>query len=134
MDATATDRVRVHVDGRTADPPPRYDDPPGRRAGVGVTIPTLCNYRGLDAIALRVSWWRSKPRVGDSWWRRAATIENNLVVHTEETATSRTSRGTVLENCSRPRRPIRELAELAASWASRPPAAEGKCILCGLAQ
>ena len=46
MDATASDRVLVTVDGRTAEVPRGTTIFTAARQ-MGVTIPTLCNYRGL---------------------------------------------------------------------------------------
>ena len=47
MDATASDRVRVNVDGRTAEVPRGTTILQAARQ-MGVTIPTLCHYRGLS--------------------------------------------------------------------------------------
>ena len=46
MDATASDRVRMTVDGRTAEVPRGTTIFTAARQ-MGVAIPTLCNYRGL---------------------------------------------------------------------------------------
>ena len=50
MDATASDRVTITVDGRTAEAP-RGTTILNAARQMGVTIPTLCNFRGLPPYA-----------------------------------------------------------------------------------
>ena len=136
MDATATDRVRVNVDGRTAEVPRGTTILQAARQ-MGVTIPTLCNYRGLSPYgACRVCLVEIEtPRGRQLVASCSHPIENNLIVHTE-TENVKESRGTVLELLLAQAPDSRELAEFAAQLGvtstSFAPAAEGKCILCGL--
>jgi len=136
MDASATDRVQVIVDGRTAEVPRGTTVLQAARQ-MGVTIPTLCNYRGLSPYgACRVCLVEIEtPRGRQLVASCSHPIENNLVVHTE-TENVTESRRTVLELLLAQAPDSRELAEFAAGLGVAstpfPPAAEGKCILCGL--
>ena len=136
MDASATDRVQVIVDGRTAEVPRGTTVLQAARQ-MGVTIPTLCNYRGLSPYgACRVCLVEIEtPRGRQMVASCSHPIENNLVVHTE-TENVTESRRTVLELLLAQAPDSRELAEFAAGLGVAstpfPPAAEGKCILCGL--
>ncbi|MCY2993204.1 MAG: 2Fe-2S iron-sulfur cluster-binding protein [Planctomycetota bacterium] len=136
MDATATNRVRVNVDGRTAEVPRGTTILQAARQ-MGVTIPTLCNYRGLSPYgACRVCLVEIEtPRGGQLVASCSHPIESSLVVHTE-TENVKESRGMVLELLLAQAPDSRELAEFAAQLGvkstSFQPAAEGKCILCGL--
>ena len=47
MEATVSDRVRVNVDGRTAEVA-RGTTVLNAARQMGISIPTLCNYRGLS--------------------------------------------------------------------------------------
>ncbi|HEY5996027.1 MAG TPA: 2Fe-2S iron-sulfur cluster-binding protein [Candidatus Deferrimicrobiaceae bacterium] len=136
MDATATDRVQVIVDGRTAEVPRGTTILQAARQ-MGVTIPTLCNYRGLSPYgACRVCLVEIEtPRGRQLVASCSHPIDDNLVVHTEtENVTS--SRRTVLELLLAQAPDSTELAAFAAGLGVAstpfPPAAEGKCILCGL--
>ena len=97
MDASATDRVLVIVDGRTAEVPRGTTILQAARQ-MGVTIPTLCNYRGLSPYgACRVCLVEIEtPRGRQLVASCSHPIENNLVVHTE-TENVKESRRTVLE-------------------------------------
>ena len=97
MDATASDRVLVIVDGRTAEVP-RGTTILNAARQMGVTIPTLCNYRGLSPYgACRVCLVEIEtPRGGQMVASCSHPVEDDLVVHTE-TENVTESRRTVLE-------------------------------------
>ncbi len=136
MSTTASDRVRVSVDGRTAEVA-RGTTILNAARQMGVSIPTLCNYRGLPANgACRVCLVEIEtPRGGQLVASCSYPVEDRLVVHTE-TERVKESRRTILELLLAQAPDSRELAEFAAGLGveSTPfePAAEGKCILCGL--
>ena len=136
MDAAASDRVLVTVDGRTADVP-RGTTILNAARQMGVSIPTLCNYRGLSPYgACRVCLVEIEtPRGGQLVASCSYPVESGLVVRTE-TESVQESRRTVLELLLAQAPDSRELAEFAAGLGveSTPfqPAAEGKCVLCGL--
>jgi heterodisulfide reductase subunit A len=136
MDATSSDKLQVTVDGRTAEVPAGTTILNAARQ-MGVTIPTLCNYRGLSCYGacrvclVEIETGRGKQLVASCSY----PAENGLVVHTE-TATVKASRQTVLELLLAQAPDSNELSEFAAGLGveSTPfqPKAEGKCILCGL--
>jgi heterodisulfide reductase subunit A len=136
MTATASDRVRIEVDGRTAEVPRGTTVLQAARQ-MGVTIPTLCNYRGLTPYgACRVCLVELQtPRGGQLIASCSHPIEDPLVVRTE-TEMVRETRRTVLELLLAQAPDSRELAEVArglgveATPFQREP--EGKCVLCGL--
>jgi heterodisulfide reductase subunit A len=136
MDATASDRVLVTVDGRTAEVP-RGTTIFNAARQMGVAIPTLCNYRGLLPYGVcRVCLVElDTPRGGQLVASCSHPIETGLVVHTE-TDGVKEARQVVLELMLAQAPDSRELAEFAAKLGVTstpfPPAAEGKCILCGL--
>ena len=136
MGASATDRVQVVVDGRTAEVPRGTTILQAARQ-MGVAIPTLCNYRGLSPYgACRVCLVEIEtPRGRQLVASCSHPIENDLVVHTETESVAE-SRRTVLELLLAQAPDSRELAGFAAGLgvSSTPfqPAAEGKCVLCGL--
>ena len=85
MDATASDRVLVTVDGRTAEVARGHDDPQ-RRAADGhhdphaVQLSAACRPTAPAASA----WWRSKRRAGRQLVASCShPVEDGLVVHTE---------------------------------------------------
>src|SRR3989304_3177752 len=136
MDVSASDCVQVTVDGRTASVPSGTTILNAARQ-MGVSIPTLCNYRGLSPYgACRVCLVEIEtPRGRQLVASCSHPIENNLVVHTEtENVTESPRAGLGLLLAQAP--DSRELAEFAAGMgvASTPfqPAAEGKGVLCGL--
>lgn len=137
MDAIASDRVLVNVDGRTAQVP-RGTTILNAARQMGVTIPTLCNYRGLSPYgACRVCLVELEtPRGGQLVASCSFPIENSGLVVRTETEKVKESRRTILELLLAQAPDSRELAEFAANLGvtstSFPPAAEGKCILCGL--
>ncbi len=136
MGTTASDRVLVTVDGRTAEVP-RGTSILNAARQMGVSIPTLCNYRGLSPYgACRVCLVELEtPRGGQLVASCSFPLESDLVVHTE-TDSVKESRRTILELLLAQAPDSRELATFAAGLGveSTPfePAAEGKCILCGL--
>ncbi|MHB1034415.1 MAG: 4Fe-4S binding protein [Pirellulales bacterium] len=136
MDTNASDRVVLNLDGRTAEIP-RGTTILNAARQMGVTIPTLCNYRGLTPYgACRVCLVEIQtPRGGQLAASCSYPVESNLVVRTETDAVKE-SRRTVLELLLAQAPDSRELAELAAGLGveSTPfqPEAEGKCVLCGL--
>jgi heterodisulfide reductase subunit A len=136
MSTTASDRVLITMDGRTAEVP-RGTTILNAARQMGITIPTLCNYRGLMPYgSCRVCLVEIEtPRGGQLAASCAYPLENNLVVRTE-TDSVKAARRTVLELLLAQAPESKELAEFAANLgvASTPfqPAAEGNCILCGL--
>jgi heterodisulfide reductase subunit A len=136
MDATTTDRVSVNVDGRTAEVPRGTTVLQAARQ-MGVTIPTLCHYRGLTPYgACRVCLVELEtPRGGQLVASCSHPVEAALSVRTETVAV-REARQTVLELMLAQAPDSQELAEFAAGLGVKAtpfrPAAEGKCVLCGL--
>jgi heterodisulfide reductase subunit A len=104
---------------------------------MGITIPTLCNYRGLMPYgACRVCLVEIEtPGGGQLAASCSYPLDKDLVVHTD-TDGVKAARQTVLELLLAQAPDSRELAEFAANLGveSTPfqRAAEGKCILCGL--
>ncbi len=136
MDATASDRVLVTVDGRTAEVPRGTTIFTAARQ-MGVAIPTLCNYRGLLPYGVcRVCLVEIEtPRGGQLVASCSHPVETSLVVHTE-TENVKEARQVVLELLLAQAPDSRELADFAAGLGVTstpfPKAAQGKCILCGL--
>jgi heterodisulfide reductase subunit A2 len=134
-DATAADHIQVRIDGRTADVP-RGTTLLNAARQMGIAIPTLCNYRGLNPYgACRVCLVELEtPRGGQLVASCSHPAENGIVVRTE-TPTVRTARQTNLELMLAQAPDSQELAAFAAGLGVTstpyPPAAEGKCILCG---
>lgn len=136
MDASSADRIMVTVDGRTAEVPVGTTILTAARQ-MGVSIPTLCNYKGLSTYgACRVCLVEIERGQGRQLVASCSyPAESGLVVHTE-TAQVKEARGTVLELLLAQAPESAELAEFAANLGveSTPFAkvAGGKCILCGL--
>ncbi|MGD0900379.1 MAG: 2Fe-2S iron-sulfur cluster-binding protein, partial [Thermoguttaceae bacterium] len=136
MTANATDRILIDIDGRTAEVP-RGTTVLNAARQMGVTIPTLCNYRGLTPYgACRVCLVELQtPRGGQLVASCSHPIDDALVVRTE-TEKVKESRRTVLELMLAQAPDSRELAELARGLGveSTPfqPEPDGKCVLCGL--
>jgi len=136
IDTTSSDRVRITIDGRTTTAAASATILDAARQ-MGITIPTLCHYRGLSPYgACRVCLVEiDTPRGPRQVAACSYPVEENLVVRTGTDAVKE-SRRTVLELllAEAPQSP--ELAQLAADLgvACTPleQAAEGKCILCGL--
>jgi heterodisulfide reductase subunit A len=136
MATTATDRVLVTINGRTAEVPRGTTILDAARQ-MGISIPTLCNYRGLTPYgACRVCLVEIEtPRGGQLVASCSHPLENDLVVHTD-TDNVKEARRTVLELLLAQAPDSRELAAFAAELGVKTspfqPAAEGNCILCGL--
>ncbi len=136
MATTASDRVLITMNGRTTEVP-RDTTILNAARQMGITIPTLCNYRGLTPYgACRVCLVEIEtPRGGQLAASCSYPLESNLVVHTD-TESVKAARQTVLELLLAQAPDSRELAEFAANLGVKgtpfQPAAEGKCILCGL--
>jgi heterodisulfide reductase subunit A2 len=136
MATIATDRVLVTIDGRTAEVP-RGTTILNAARQMGISIPTLCNYRGLTPYgACRVCLVEIEtPRGGQLAASCSHPLENDLIVHTD-TENVKESRRTVLELLLAKAPDSLELAKFAAELGVKTTpfqqAAEGKCILCGL--
>ena len=136
MDATRSDRVQITVDGRTAQVP-RGTTILNAARQMGVSIPTLCNYRGLTPYgACRVCLVELEtPRGGQLVASCSHPIETDLVVHTE-TESVKQSRQTVLELILAQAPDSPELAAFAANLGVQATPFEldagEKCVLCGL--
>ena len=136
MDATASDRVQIEVDGRTAEVLRGTTIFTAARQ-MGVAIPTLCNYRGLLPYGVcRVCLVEIEtPRGNQLVASCSHPIETSLVVHTE-TENVKEARQVILELLLAQAPDSRELAAFATGLGVTstpfPKAAEGKCILCGL--
>lgn len=136
MATTATDRVLVTMNGRTAEVP-RGTTILNAARQMGITIPTLCNYRGLTPYgACRVCLVEIEtPRGGQLVASCSHPLDNDLVVHTD-TQNVKEARQTVLELLMAQAPDSTELAafaaELGVKTSAFQPAAEGSCILCGL--
>lgn len=133
---STVDLVQVSVDGRTA-LVARGTSILNAARQLGVSIPTLCNYRGLNPYgACRVCLVEIEtPRGRQMVASCSYPIDVELVVHTE-TEQVKESRRTVLELLLAQAPESRELAEFASNLgvSSTPfeKAADGKCVLCGL--
>jgi len=136
MKASSSDRVVVTIDGRSAEVAGGSTILDAARQ-MGIAIPTLCHYRGLAPYgACRVCLVEIETARGPKQVASCSyPVEPGLVVHTD-TQTVRESRRTILELLLAQAPGSSELAEFAAELGvtSTPlePAAEGKCILCGL--
>jgi len=136
MATTASDRVLITMNGRSAEVP-RGTTILNAARQMGITIPTLCNYRGLMPYgACRVCLVEIEtPRGGQLVASCSHPLDNDLVVHTD-TDDVKAARQTVLELLLAQAPDSRELAQFAAELGVNAtpfhPAAEGNCILCGL--
>jgi heterodisulfide reductase subunit A len=136
MDATASDRVTITVDGRTAEAP-RGTTILNAARQMGITIPTLCNFRGLPPYAAcRVCIVELETPRGPRYVASCSyPVEDRMVVHTD-TEQVRELRRTVLELMLAQAPQSGELADFAAKLgvSSTPfePEPSGDCILCGL--
>ncbi len=135
-DTTSSDRVRITIDGRATTAAADATILNAARQ-MGVSIPTLCHYRGLSPYGacriclVEIDTLRGPRQVASCSY----PVEDGLVVRTGTEAV-RESRRTVLELLLAEAPQSQELAQLAAELgvSSTPleKAAEGKCILCGL--
>ncbi len=136
MDATASDRVKVSVDGRTAEVPRGTTIFEAARQ-LGVSIPTLCNYRGLTPYgACRVCLVELEtPRGGQLVASCSYPVDDGMVVRTE-TENVKESRRTILELLLAQAPDSHDLAAFAAGLGveSTPfqPTPGENCVLCGL--
>ena len=136
MSTTAIDKVLVTMNGRTAEVP-RGTTILNAARQMGITIPTLCNYRGLTPYgACRVCLVEIEtPRGGQLVASCSHPLDNDLVVHTD-TESVKEARQTVLELLLAQAPDSTELAAFAAELGVKSsafqPAADGSCILCGL--
>ena len=135
-DSTSSDRVRITIDGRATTAAASATILDAARQ-MGIAIPTLCHYRGLSPYgACRVCLVEiDTPRGPRQVASCSHPVEEGLVVRTGTEAVQE-SRRTVLELllAEAPQSPdlARLAAELGVSRTPLEPAAEGKCILCGL--
>jgi heterodisulfide reductase subunit A len=136
MATIASDRVLITMNGRSAEVP-RGTTILNAARQMGITIPTLCNYRGLTPYgACRVCLVEIEtPRGGQLVASCSHPLDNDLVVHTD-TDDVKAARQTVLELLLAQAPDSQELAKFAADLGVNAtpfqPAAEGNCILCGL--
>ena len=136
MEMSAPDRVTVTVDGRTVEVPHGTTILDAARR-VGISIPTLCHYRGMPPYgACRICVVEIETTGGSKQVPSCSyPIEESLVVHTD-TEQVKQSRRTILELLLAQAPDSHELAEFAAALGVRStpfePAPDGKCILCGL--
>ena len=137
MDVSASDRVLVTIDGRTAEVA-RGTTILNAARQMGVAIPTLCNYRGLSPYgACRVCLVELEtPRGRQLVASCSYPIDAAAVIHTE-TDTVKESRQTILELLLAQAPASQELADFAANLGVKSTPfesvdADSKCILCGL--
>jgi len=136
MDTYSSDKVRILLDGRSAEVPRGTTILEAAR-GMAVAIPTLCNYRGLSPYgACRICVVEIDTAGGPKQVAACShPVEDNLVVLTD-TDGIRESRRTILELLLAQAPDSTELAGIAAGLGIRSTpfeaAPEGKCILCGL--
>ena len=97
MSTIASDRVLITMNGRSAEVP-RGTTILNAARQMGITIPTLCNYRGLTPYgAVRVCLVEIEtPRGGQLVASCSHPLDNDLVVHTD-TESVKDARRTVLE-------------------------------------
>ncbi len=136
MSTTASDRVTITIDGRTTDVAQGTTILNAARQ-MGITIPTLCNFRGLPAYAAcRVCLVELETPRGPRYAASCShPAEDAQVVHTD-TDQVRQLRQTVLELMLAEAPASPELAEFAAKLGVRSTPfeakADGQCVLCGL--
>ena len=136
MEATPTDRIALSIDGRRAEVPAATTILDAARR-IGISIPTLCHYRGLSPYgACRICLVEiDTPRGPKQVASCSYPAEENLIVRTDTPAIQE-SRRTVLELLLAQAPDSTELAQTAAELGvestSFQPDTEGKCILCGL--
>ena len=136
MDTPVSNRVAVTIDGRATEVA-RGTTILDAARGMGISIPTLCHYRGMTPYgACRVCVVQiDSPRGPKLVASCSHPIDGELIVSTD-TEQVRQSRRTVVELLLAQAPGSSELAEFAAGLGvestSFEPAEEGKCILCGL--
>jgi ferredoxin len=136
METVMTDTLSVTIDGRTSSVTAGTTILNAARQ-MGIAIPTLCNYRGLEPLgACRVCIVEiDSPRGPRQVASCSYPAENGMVVRTDTQAVQ-DSRRTILELLLAQAPQSEKLAAFAAelgvtstSFNKKP---EGKCILCGL--
>jgi heterodisulfide reductase subunit A2 len=136
METSSTDKINVTIDGRKAEVAPGATILNAARQ-MGIAIPTLCNYRGLEPLgACRVCIVELEtPRGRRQVSSCSYPVENNMTVHTDSPQIQE-NRKTILELLIAQAPASSKLAEFAAKFGvvSTPyKKATGKsCILCGL--
>ena len=136
MERDASGLVQLTVDGRTSRVTPGTTILDAARQ-MGITIPTLCNYRGLTPYgACRVCLVELEtPRGRQMVASCSYPVDTELTVHTDSQQI-RESRRTVVELLLAQAPDSTELAEFAAKLGVKTTPfereAEGKCVLCGL--
>jgi len=136
MSTTASDRVTITIDGRTTDVAQGTTILNAARQ-MGVTIPTLCNFRGLPAYAAcRVCLVELETPRGPRYVASCShPAEEGQIVHTDSEQV-RELRKTMLELMLAEAPASQELAEFAAKLGVRSTPFEakkdGQCVLCGL--
>lgn len=136
METSSPDQVIVTVDGRTVEVPRGTTILDAARQ-MGISIPTLCHYRGLSPYsACRVCLVEMETPRGPKLVASCSFgVEENVVVHTD-TEQVKESRKTVLELLLAKAPDSPELAEFARELGvestSFEPAEKGRCVLCGL--
>jgi len=134
--AVTSDRVSITIDGRTAEVPREVTILDAARQ-MGISIPTLCHYRGLKPYsACRVCLVEVQTPRGAQYVPSCRhPVSADMVVRTDSEQVL-ASRRTILELLLAEAPESTELAEFAAGLGveSTPfePLADGKCILCGL--
>jgi heterodisulfide reductase subunit A2 len=136
MSTPASERVTITIDGRVSEVARGTTLLEAARQ-MGVTIPTLCNMRGLPAYAAcRVCLVELETPRGPRYVTSCShPAEDRAVVHTD-TEQVRQIRQTILELMLAQAPQSRDLAEFAAKLGVRStpfePEPEGECVLCGL--
>jgi heterodisulfide reductase subunit A2 len=136
MSKTSPDIISVTIDGKKNDVAPGTTILSAARQ-MGIAIPTLCNYRGLEPLgACRVCIVELEtPRGRRQVSSCSYPAENNMVVHTDSPQI-RENRKTILELLLAQAPQSKKLSEFAARLGvtSTPyrKAKGGSCILCGL--
>lgn len=136
MDPIGTNRITVTIDGRTSEVALGVTILTAARQ-MGIAIPTLCNYRGMEPIgACRVCIVElDTPRGPRQVSSCNYPVENGMKVNTD-TPAIRESRKIILELLLAEAPNSKKLAEFAAALGvtSTPfeKKADGECILCGL--
>jgi heterodisulfide reductase subunit A len=136
MAQSAANTISVTIDGRKIETPAATTILNAARQ-MGISIPTLCNYRGIEPLgACRVCIVEiDTPRGPRQVASCSYPVENGMVVHTD-TSGVRENRATILELLLAQAPQSKKLADFAAahgvtasSFAKEP---DGDCILCGL--
>ncbi len=136
MEQVSTDKITVTIDGRTSDVPQGTTILNAARQ-MGITIPTLCNYRGMEPIgACRVCIVElATPRGPKIVSSCNYPVESNMKVSTD-TQGVRDNRRIILELLLAQAPASKKIAEFAAALGVTSTPFEknpdGDCILCGL--